>query len=65
MDRLRLGPDEWAAASTLRPGSWWPDWHAWLDAHSGPAQPGLRPLGEPGAIGASLTPAPGRFVLQN
>lgn len=65
MDSLRVGPDEWAAGSSLHAGSWWPDWHAWLDAQSGPAQPDLPPLGEPGTNRAALTQAPGRFVLQD
>lgn len=61
---LRVGADEWVAESSLHIGSWWPDWKAWLDAHSGPPLPARHSLGESGADQTSLTPAPGRFVLQ-
>ncbi len=64
-DGLRVGADEWMAGSSLHAGSWWPDWQAWLDAHSGAPLPALRSLGEAGADRTSLTPAPGRFVLQD
>ncbi|WP_254595803.1 PHA/PHB synthase family protein [Achromobacter anxifer] len=64
-DGLRVGADEWMAGSSLHAGSWWPDWQAWLDAHSGPPLPALRSLGEAGADRTALTPAPGRFVLQD
>jgi len=58
-----IGPDAWFAAHAPRPGSWWPEWAAWLDARSGSgvASPeagaprdGLPPLG----------PAPGTYVFQ-
>ena len=51
--------DSWLAKATEHPGSWWPDWLAWLkdqDATEVPAR-------EPG--GGVLTPiedAPGRYV---
>ena len=51
--------DKWLAKATEHPGSWWPDWLAWLkdqDATEVPAR-------EPG--GGALTPiedAPGSFV---
>jgi polyhydroxyalkanoate synthase len=56
-------PDAWLAEASLKEGSWWPEWAAWLDAHSGvPVAPpamgavaaGYRPLGE----------APGSYVRQ-
>ena len=27
--------DQWIADAELHPGSWWPDWHDWLQEHSG------------------------------
>jgi polyhydroxyalkanoate synthase len=52
--------DEWLALATKHPGSWWPDWQAWLAARSGervpaPAQPGSKRF-------APLAPAPGTYV---
>jgi poly[(R)-3-hydroxyalkanoate] polymerase subunit PhaC len=54
-------PDVWAAAAPVKEGSWWPEWAAWLGAHSGnavlPPQLGARgytPIGD----------APGTYVLQ-
>ena len=51
---------EWQAGAVERPGSWWPEWDAWLAPRSGekiPApKPGdgqLKPLGD----------APGKYVL--
>ncbi len=54
-------PDVWTAAASLKNGSWWPEWAAWLAAHSGAAvsPPTL------GAAGyAPLGDAPGTYVLQ-
>ena len=52
--------DEWLAKATDKPGSWWPDWAAWLKSHSGmmvsaPKQPGSRKY-------KPIEPAPGRYV---
>lgn len=60
---LRCGPEDWLAASEMREGSWWPDWTGWLDAHSGAPRPAPAQLGEAGTDQASLTPAPGSYVL--
>ncbi|HVP83893.1 MAG TPA: class I poly(R)-hydroxyalkanoic acid synthase [Rhizomicrobium sp.] len=58
-DTLPDTVDEWIAGATEHPGSWWPDWDAWLSKLSGkkiPARkPGdgkLKPLGN----------APGSYV---
>ena len=52
--------DEWLVKATEKPGSWWPDWAAWLKSHSGmliaaPKQPGSRKY-------KPIEPAPGRYV---
>jgi polyhydroxyalkanoate synthase len=52
-----LAPDRWLAESEPRPGSWWPAWHDWLAAHSGPRQRAAEPP-------AGLDAAPGQYVLQ-
>ncbi|HVZ70070.1 MAG TPA: class I poly(R)-hydroxyalkanoic acid synthase [Rhizomicrobium sp.] len=58
-EKLPGDVDEWIAGATEHPGSWWPDWDAWLSKLSGkkiPARkPGdgkLKPLGD----------APGSYV---
>jgi poly[(R)-3-hydroxyalkanoate] polymerase subunit PhaC len=59
-----LDPDTFLDAAPRKEGSWWPEWVAWLAAHSdapvappamGAAQAGYAPLGE----------APGSYVLQD
>ena len=58
-------PDEaqsWFTQATEHPGSWWPDWMAWLKAHAGrqvpaPKSPGSRRH-------RVIEPAPGRYVKQ-
>jgi polyhydroxyalkanoate synthase len=64
---FRTAPDnppharDWLAAAQTVPGSWWPDYAAWLAQRSG----GLRP--RPDALGGpefpALDPAPGTYVL--
>jgi polyhydroxyalkanoate synthase len=54
-------PDDWAAATPVQEGSWWPAWSHWLDA----AGSGRT---EPPQMGAPryppLAPAPGSYVLE-
>ncbi len=52
--------DEWIASATEHPGSWWPDWSAWLKPHAGKqvAAPKSYGHGKYQAIEA----APGRYV---
>ena len=60
------GPDrhslaEWVKKATETPGSWWPDWGAWLAALSGPKVPARDPAAGP------LKPiedAPGSYVRE-
>jgi polyhydroxyalkanoate synthase len=54
--------DAWLASATEVPGSWWPDWSAWLKPLSGalvaaPKAPGNRKY-------PPIEPAPGRYVRQ-
>ena len=51
--------DDWVAKAKETPGSWWPDWFAWLT----PQAPETVPARKPG--GAKLKPlgdAPGEYV---
>lgn len=50
-------PDSWFTATPAHEGSWWPEWQGWLAEHSGGKV-------APPKMGASLGPAPGRYVLQ-
>ncbi len=59
-----VDPDAWASMAPHRDGSWWPEWVAWLDRHSGEAVNVDRDhAGVSG--GAGLGPAPGTYVLQS
>ena len=53
---------EWLDKAEEKPGSWWPDWDAWLKRQSpgtvaAPAAPG-------NARYQAIEPAPGRYVKQ-
>jgi polyhydroxyalkanoate synthase subunit PhaC len=51
--------EQWLETATEHPGSWWPDWQAWIEAQSSKCVP-ARPVG-----GAKLKPledAPGSYV---
>lgn len=53
---------EWFAKAKEHPGSWWPDWAAWLKPHAG------KLVAAPKAYGnrthKAIEPAPGRYVKQ-
>jgi polyhydroxyalkanoate synthase len=51
--------DGWAARATQHPGSWWPDWFAWLTKRESPQVPARVP-GD-GALKA-IEDAPGSYV---
>ena len=61
IDGAYLDPQAWIDQTPPIAGSWWPDWFAWLDAHSGPmtAPP---PMGAPDQGLAPIEPAPGSYV---
>jgi polyhydroxyalkanoate synthase subunit PhaC len=50
--------EEWLEGATETPGSWWPDWHAWLGERAG----GMVPPRTPGARLGVIEPAPGSYV---
>lgn len=53
--------DEWFAATDPQKGSWWPEWAAWLAAHSGaPVAPPA--MGNAAAGYGVLCDAPGEYV---
>ncbi len=58
-----LDPDAFVETAPRKEGSWWPEWVAWLNDHSGaPVQPPA--MGAAGAGYAPLGEAPGTYVLQ-
>ncbi|PWG61221.1 PHA/PHB synthase family protein [Spiribacter halobius] len=57
--RLPARPDEFLAAAEHHPGSWWPEWRAWLERFSGGSVPARAP-GDGGL--APIEPAPGCYV---
>lgn len=61
-DNLPDDPEEWFNGATEHPGSWWTDWHAWLNQHSGKQTKALQP-GKHKQYPA-LYPAPGQYVLR-
>ncbi len=59
----RVSAETWREQVAERPGSWWPEWQAWLRQHSGDrvAPPSL---GQPDAGYPPLGEAPGDYVLE-
>ena len=54
--------DEWIAQARKHPGSWWPDWQAWIIERSGERVPASIAPGS--AAYPPLGPAPGTYVLE-
>jgi polyhydroxyalkanoate synthase subunit PhaC len=50
---------EWTATAKETPGSWWPDWAAWLAEYSGSKVPARDPAAGPLRV---IEDAPGRYV---
>ena len=42
-EKLPATIEEWQAGAMEHPGSWWPDWDAWLSKRSGPKVPARKP----------------------
>jgi polyhydroxyalkanoate synthase len=59
---LPAGADQWLEKATEHPGSWWPDWAAWLAQHAGKQVAAPRTPG--GRTYKPIEPAPGRYVKQ-
>jgi len=58
-----VDPKVWLLKAERKDGSWWPEWSAWLTAHSGALAP-PPPLGAPAAGYEPIVDAPGTYVLQ-
>jgi polyhydroxyalkanoate synthase subunit PhaC len=61
---LYVGPDPWFAGQDPKPGSWWPEWAAWLVRGAGDPVP-PPPVGAPQMGLPELGPAPGTYVFQD
>ncbi len=59
-DRLPASADDWLTGATEHPGSWWPDWSAWLKPLSGKQLPAPKVQGS--RQFKPIEPAPGRYV---
>ncbi|MFO1377083.1 MAG: alpha/beta fold hydrolase [Steroidobacteraceae bacterium] len=57
-----LAPDKWVHAAPRQPGSWWPAWLKWLDAHSTAERVAPPRMGAPDL--PLLGDAPGDYVRQ-
>ena len=59
---LDADPDAWLGAAVEKPGSWWPEWIAWLDQYGGKK---VKPRAQLGSAGYPvIEPAPGRYVQE-
>jgi polyhydroxyalkanoate synthase len=59
-DKLVSEPQDWFQAAQEKPGSWWPDWDAWMKRHSSGTIPA--PTQQGNAQYRPVEPAPGRYV---
>jgi polyhydroxyalkanoate synthase len=59
-DKAITDPAKWLTTATEKPGSWWPEWIAFLNEHAG------KKVAAPRKYGNSkypvIEPAPGRYV---
>ena len=60
-DKLPKDVDAWIEGAKEHPGSWWPDWAAWLKSHAGKQIAAPKGYGK-GAKFKAIEPAPGRYV---
>ena len=59
-DELVENPQSWLDSAQEKPGSWWPDWDAWMKRHSDGVIPAPNQQGN--ARYSPIEPAPGRYV---
>jgi len=57
---LESDPQGWFDGAEEKPGSWWPDWGAWMRRHSNGTIPA--PVQQGNARFGPIEPAPGRYV---
>ena len=62
-DDLPAQPEEFLAQGPQLPGSWWPDWDAWLAERSGGLKEAPKKLGND--LHKAQAKAPGTYVLAN
>jgi polyhydroxyalkanoate synthase len=62
-DELPVSASEFASTGAKVPGSWWPDWDAWLSERSGSLKPAPKRLGNRDY--KAQAKAPGSYVLAN
>ena len=61
-DNLSYVAEDWLSEAEEKPGSWWPDWDAWLKQRSTGTVPAPSQAGND--TYQVIEPAPGRFVRQ-
>ena len=54
--------EDWLSEAKEEPGSWWPDWDAWMKRHSTGTAIAPRRAGD--QVYREIEPAPGRYVKQ-
>lgn len=59
-----LDPQSWAGVASMKQGSWWIEWIAWLNARSGPKNMAPPPIGAPEQGLPPLAAAPGTYIHQ-
>ena len=60
--KMDADPDHWLEAAEKVPGSWWPNWYAWLAPHGGPQVDARRTPGS--AEFPPIEDAPGSYVKE-
>jgi polyhydroxyalkanoate synthase len=63
-DARYVDSQTWLSSATLKPGSWWTEWVAWLNARSSKERTVPPLVGAPAQGLVPLMPAPGSYVHQ-